>query len=149
MRVISDDERRARLGIRHALADPAPSVEDAVASVVCLHATEPANVHLAAFARSGASRDEVDRALYEDRTVVRQLAMRRTVFSSTDMNGHTPWKSAGRAIAPACAGGQRRMWGPRCSSVIPDGESRSGIACRIWRMNLDTVISAQARIHTH
>lgn len=81
MRVITDDERRARLGVRHALAGPAGSVEDAVASVVCLHATEPANLYLSAFARSGAARSEVERALYEDRTVVRQLAMRRTVFA--------------------------------------------------------------------
>ncbi|HEY4277696.1 MAG TPA: winged helix DNA-binding domain-containing protein [Conexibacter sp.] len=83
MRVISDDERRARLGARHALAGAAAaaSVEEAVAAVVCLHATEPANVYLSAFARCGASRDEVGRALYEDRTVVRQLAMRRTVFA--------------------------------------------------------------------
>jgi hypothetical protein len=81
VRVITDDERRARLGIRHALADPTASVEEAVAAVVCLHATEPANAYLSAFARSGASRDEVDCALYEDRTVVRQLAMRRTVFA--------------------------------------------------------------------
>ena len=81
MRVISDDERRARLGLRHALAEPASSIEEAVAAVVCLHATEPANVFLSAHARSGASRDEIDHALYEDRTVVRQLAMRRTVFA--------------------------------------------------------------------
>ena len=81
VRTISDDERRARLGIRHALADPAASVEEAAGSVVCLHATEPANVYLSAFARSGASRDEIDRALYEDRKVVRQLAMRRTLFA--------------------------------------------------------------------
>lgn len=81
MRVITDDERRARLGIRHALAGPAASVEEAVAAVVCMHATEPANVHLSGFARSGATRDDVDRALYKDRTVVRQLAMRRTVFA--------------------------------------------------------------------
>jgi hypothetical protein len=81
MRVISDDERRSRLGIRHALAGPVASVEEAVAAVVCLHATEPANGYLSAFARSGASREQVDRALYEDRTVVRQLAMRRTVFA--------------------------------------------------------------------
>ena len=80
MRVISDDERRARLGIRHALADAAASVEDAVAAVVCLHATEPANAYLSAFARSGASFEAVGRALYEDRTIARQLAMRRTVF---------------------------------------------------------------------
>ena len=81
MRVISDDERRARLGIRHALAAGAASVEAAVAAVVCLHATEPANVYLSAFARSGASFGEIERALYEDRTIARQLAMRRTVFA--------------------------------------------------------------------
>ncbi len=81
MRVITDEERRARLGVRHALASPAGSVEEAVAAVVCLHATEPANLYLSAAARSGAPRREVDRALYEDRTVVRQLAMRRTVFA--------------------------------------------------------------------
>lgn len=83
MRVITDDERRARLGTRHALAaaDRVACVEDAVRAVVCLHATEPANVYLAAFARSGASRDDIDGALYHDRTIVRQLAMRRTVFA--------------------------------------------------------------------
>jgi hypothetical protein len=81
MRVIGDEERRARLGVRHGLAAPVGSVEEAVAAVVCLHATEPANVHLSAFARCGAAREAVDRALYEDRTVVRQLAMRRTVFA--------------------------------------------------------------------
>ena len=81
MRVVSDDERRARLGVRHGLADPASSVEAATAAVVCLHATEPASTYLSAFARSGAARAEIDRALYEDRTVVRQLAMRRTLFA--------------------------------------------------------------------
>lgn len=80
MRVITDGERRARLGIRHALAKPAASVEEAVESVVCLHATEPANAYLSAFARTGAPGVEFERALYEDRTVVRQLAMRRTLF---------------------------------------------------------------------
>ena len=79
--MITDDERRARLGVRHALAGAVTSFEEAVAAVVCLHATEPANVHLSGFARSGATRDQVDRVLYEDRTVVRQLAMRRTVFA--------------------------------------------------------------------
>jgi len=80
MRVITDDERRARLGVRHALAGPAVSVEEATAAVVCLHATEPANAYLSAFARTGATADEIARALYDDRTIVRQLAMRRTAF---------------------------------------------------------------------
>jgi hypothetical protein len=56
------------------------SVEAAVAAMTCLHATEPASVHLSAHARSGATRDDVLRALHRDRTVVLQLAMRRTVF---------------------------------------------------------------------
>jgi hypothetical protein len=83
MRTVSDAERRARLAVRHALAPAhrAATVEAAVAAMTCLHATEPANVHLAAFARTGASREAIDRALFTDRTVVRQLAMRRTVFT--------------------------------------------------------------------
>lgn len=81
MRVVSDAERRDRLGLRHALATPVADTVTAARSVVCLHATEPANVYLSAWARSGASRDGVERALYVDRSVVRQLAMRRTVFA--------------------------------------------------------------------
>lgn len=83
LRTVTDDERRARLAIRHALAPEhrAASVEAAVAAMTCLHATEPASVHLAAHARSGATREDVLRALHEDRTVVLQLAMRRTVFA--------------------------------------------------------------------
>lgn len=78
---ITDDQRRARLARRHALAVPVGSVEEATAAMTCLHSTEPANVHLAAWARSGCSRADVDRALYVDRSVVKQLAMRRTVFA--------------------------------------------------------------------
>jgi hypothetical protein len=83
VRTITDHERRARLARRHALepGSVAPTVEAAVEAMTCLHATEPASVHLSAFARSGRSRDDIDRALFEDRTVVRQLAMRRTVFA--------------------------------------------------------------------
>jgi Winged helix DNA-binding domain len=53
----------------------------AAAAVVCLHATEPASVYLSAWARSGASRTDVDRSLYAERSIVKQLAMRRTVFA--------------------------------------------------------------------
>ena len=83
MRTVTDDERRSRLATRQALAPASrvETVEEAVEAVTCLHATEQANVYLSAFARSDASRKEVDRALYDDRTVVRQLAMRRTVFA--------------------------------------------------------------------
>jgi hypothetical protein len=82
-RTVSDDERRARLATRHALAveHRATSVEAAVRAMTCLHATEPASVYLSAQARTGATRAEVARALYEERSVVLQLAMRRTVFA--------------------------------------------------------------------
>ncbi len=82
MRVITDDERRARLAVRHALAPAGrvATVPEAVASTVCLHATEPANVYLSAYARSGATRAQIDDALHGERSVVRQLAMRRTLF---------------------------------------------------------------------
>src|SRR4029077_1165739 len=80
-RHVGDAERRARLGVRHALAEPVADTLAAARSVVCLHATERASVHLAAWARSAASVADVDRALYDDRSVVKQLAMRRTVFA--------------------------------------------------------------------
>ncbi|MCW2959411.1 MAG: winged helix DNA-binding protein [Solirubrobacterales bacterium] len=83
MRVITDDERRARLATRHALAlgSQVATVPAAVWAMVCLHATEPASVYLSAFARSRATRAQIDDALYAERSVVRQLAMRRTVFA--------------------------------------------------------------------
>lgn len=99
MHAISDDQRRARLWRRHALAAPAVSVEDAVASVVCLHATEPATVHLAVQARTGATRAQVDAALYDDRSVVKQLAMRRTLFGFPRALLPAVWGSASRRVA--------------------------------------------------
>jgi hypothetical protein len=83
IRTVSDEERRARLAVRHGLAGehrPA-SVDDAVAAMTCLHATEPASVYLSAHARTGATRAQIAHALYEERAVVLQLAMRRTVFA--------------------------------------------------------------------
>ena len=54
---------------------------DAACGVVCLHATDPATVYLSAWARMRSPSIElVDRALYDDRQVLRMLAMRRTMF---------------------------------------------------------------------
>ncbi|HET6711009.1 winged helix DNA-binding domain-containing protein [Amycolatopsis sp.] len=78
---ITAEQRRARLAVRHHLAAPAATVADAVAGVVALHATDPATVHLSASARlAGPAVPSVERALYEDRTLLRLLGMRRTVF---------------------------------------------------------------------
>jgi hypothetical protein len=85
MRTIGVDERRARLAVRHRLA-PSARIDDDVAaiarSVVVLHATDPSTVVLSALARM-AEPDvaAVQQALYADRTVVRMLGMRRTLFT--------------------------------------------------------------------
>lgn len=89
MRHLDDDERRRRLGTRHRLA---PGTRDgdvvaAAASVVGLHGTDPASTFLAAWARTeGVHVAEVERALYDDRSIVRVLAMRRTVFAVPAVN---------------------------------------------------------------
>ena len=83
MQQIGVGERRARLAVRHHVA-PGHRVEtvvDAARGIVCLHATDPATVYLSAWARmTDPSIEAVDRALYEDRQLVRMLAMRRTMF---------------------------------------------------------------------
>lgn len=49
--------------------------------MVCLHATDPVTVYLSAWARvDGMSVTDVERALYGDRSLVKHLAMRRTLF---------------------------------------------------------------------
>jgi hypothetical protein len=56
-------------------------VVEAADSVVCLHGTDPATVFLSAWARSRAlGIGDVERALYADRSLVKHLAMRRTLF---------------------------------------------------------------------
>ncbi|RGD59826.1 winged helix DNA-binding domain-containing protein [Kitasatospora xanthocidica] len=102
MPVIGDGERRARLGRRQLLAPSvrAARVEDVADAVVGLHATDAATVYLSACARlAEPSAAEVDRALYEDVSLVKLLSMRRTIFAVTE--GLAPYVSsaAARAIA--------------------------------------------------
>lgn len=83
MRHIDDDERRTRLARRHALhpAHRAADAEAATRAVTVLHATEPATVYLSLWARvDDLTVDDVDRVLFEQRSLVKQLAMRRTLF---------------------------------------------------------------------
>ncbi|NVI87308.1 winged helix DNA-binding domain-containing protein [Actinomadura sp. BRA 177] len=83
MRSMNPAERRARLALRHRLAPQARTddVVDIARSMVVLHATDPATVFLSVAARSiEAVPAAVERALYDDRTLLRMLAMRRTMF---------------------------------------------------------------------
>ena len=83
IRTVGAAERRARLATRHRLVPPrrSASVVEVARDLVALHATDPATVHLAAAARLRAPRvAAVERALYDDRDLIRILGMRRTMF---------------------------------------------------------------------
>ena len=76
-------ERRARLARRHSLApgSRAGDVVEAARRLVALHGTDPATVYLSAWARvEGMQVADMERALYRDRSLVKHLAMRRTLF---------------------------------------------------------------------
>lgn len=83
MRSIDVAERRARLAVRHRLAaaNRSDQVAEIVRSMVVLHATDPATVFLSVGSRSNTlTPSDVEQALYDDRTLLRMLAMRRTMF---------------------------------------------------------------------
>ena len=75
------EQRRARVVRRHHLRGDAADPLSAARSVVVLHATDPATVYLSVLARcADATVADVARTMYEDRAVVRMMAMRRTLF---------------------------------------------------------------------
>jgi hypothetical protein len=82
-RIVAPIERRLRLGATHHLApeSAADSVLAAAGDLVGFHATDPMTVYLSAWARV---RDfqtaDLDRALYDDRSLLKILGMRRTMF---------------------------------------------------------------------
>jgi hypothetical protein len=82
VRKIRPAERRARLGVRHLLAAPAPTALEAARGLVALHGTDPASVYLAAAARMRAPDvAAIEGEIYDERRLVRMLCMRRTVFT--------------------------------------------------------------------
>lgn len=101
---MTDDERRARLAVRHALAPACrvDSPEAATRAVTALHATEPATVYLSCWARvAGFEIADLDRALYAERSLVKQLAMRRTLFVFPRELLPSVWPSASARVAVA------------------------------------------------
>jgi hypothetical protein len=80
---IGDAQRRSRLAARHRLAARSASDDliEATRSVVALHSSDPATVYLSLRARSQAvTPGDIERSLYEDRSLVRLLGMRRTLY---------------------------------------------------------------------
>ncbi|MEV0295555.1 winged helix DNA-binding domain-containing protein [Nocardia sp. NPDC050710] len=128
MRSIDAAERRARLGVRHRLAPGmrGDDVAEVVRSLVVLHATDPATVFLSVGARTRAATPaHVEQALYEDRSLLRMLAMRRTMFvAPVDL---VPALQA--SCADALAEKQRRTYGRFLEQAgVVDGDVRAWLA---------------------
>lgn len=123
MRRFTVEERRARLARRHLLAQPC---DDAAAEVarrfVGLHATDPATPYLSLWARvSRFQRSNLDAALYADRTVVKHLAMRRTLwaFDAKDLSAVQSAASDGVAATEH----RKLITDVVKSGIAPDGEA--------------------------
>ncbi len=103
-RKFTDAQRRARLATRHRLAPSARTDDIAVItdSLVALHSTDPSTVYLAAVARmQHPSIEAVSAALYDDRTIVRHHAMRRTLWVFTPRTARWAHAACTAGLAPA------------------------------------------------
>jgi hypothetical protein len=104
-------ERRARLALRHRLAPDARASDPAevARSLVAVHGTDPSSVYLGILARmTDGGIADVERALYEDRTLIRLLGMRRTVFVTTPDLAAVVQAACSAAVA---AGERRKLLG--------------------------------------
>ena len=122
-RRITTEERRARLALRHRLADDtrAGNPVEVAANLVGLHSSDPATVFLAVMARMRApSVAAVEASLYDERTLVRIHGMRRTMWV-------LPLELAA-VVQAACTDGialreRRRLEKLLADSGIPDGSA--------------------------
>ena len=132
MRSFTLAERRARLGRRHLLTAPGDEPIAATARrFVGLHATDPATPYLTLWAR----RDDfavadLDDALYASRSVVKHLAMRRTLWAvatgdlpavqvaSSDRVGMTEHRKLIADVAKAGIAADGDLWLKRAASAV-------------------------------
>jgi hypothetical protein len=129
MRSFTVVERRARLARRHFLAGPAAgSIDDVVADLVGLHATDPATPYLSLWARlpSFAVAD-LDAELYERRTLVKHLAMRRTLW--TVRAEDLPLIQSGASDRVADNERRRLVADAQKAGITDDGDSWLDTAC--------------------
>jgi hypothetical protein len=123
-RTFTDAQRRARLATRHRLlaATRTDDVATIADSVVALHSTDPATVYLSAVARmEHPSIEVVSKALYDDRTVVRHHAMRRTLWVVTPQMAR--WAHAACTVAVATT-----QWKRLAKMVEDSGVATNGAA---------------------
>lgn len=98
---MSVEQRRTRLMGRHRLGvgQRAGSVAEAVEGVFVLHATDPATVYLSVLSRAPSVKlGDVTAAMYDERSLVKMLAMRRTMFVAPFDQAPLLHSAAGAAI---------------------------------------------------
>jgi hypothetical protein len=123
VRLVGDHERRARLARRQHLAPGWRGDDVAVVAgdIGGLHASDPATVLLAARARlRDATPQAIEHALYDERSLVRLLGMRRTMFVAPVDLAAVVQASSTRALIPR----ERRIAVTllESSNVTDDGE---------------------------
>ncbi|MEY9906837.1 hypothetical protein ABIA35_003059 [Catenulispora sp. MAP12-49] len=134
---MNNSERRARLATRHLLAPGtrAASAEAVADALVALHATDAATVYLSALARlRKPETGEVERALYDDRTLVRMHGMRQTLFV-------VPADLA--AVVQAST--TREMWGKERGSLLKSAADAGLDAAWLDRVEAATVAEVARR----
>jgi hypothetical protein len=139
VRHIGDDQRRHRLARRHAIVPGlrAPDVVAATRAMTVLHATEPATVHLSLFARvDGLRVADVETALQDDRELVKQLAMRRTLFVFPRDLLPAAWGSASARVA--AIEWKRVAKDVVAAGLTDDGDAWLRAACEAVRARLAT-----------
>lgn len=132
------EERRARLARRHFLASRSVSAESVSSALVGLHSSDPATPYLSLWARMPEfTVADLDSALYERRSLVKHLAMRRTL-----------WVVGSESLAAVQAAASDRVAANERRKLIADIE-KGGIAAdgAAW---LDTACAAVlAYLDTH
>ncbi len=127
---ISDEQSRARMLRQHRLiAETRADTPEAVAgSVIGLHATTASTVYLSTWARMHTfDVTDLERVLYTDRTLVRQLAMRRALVVFPRPALADAVSVVGTRVASTT---ELRKELPALDGVIPHGEGKawSGVA---------------------
>ena len=128
MRSFTVEERRRRLSRRHFLAESAGSVDGVVADLVGLHTTDPATPYLSLWARmAGFTVADLDADLYERRTLIKHLAMRRTLW--TVRTGDLPLIQSGASDRVADNERRRLAADAKKAGVAADAETWLNAAC--------------------
>jgi hypothetical protein len=100
--LITTTERRQRLVARHHLLDRAGSVEEAAESVVGFHSSDPVSVFLSCWARvEGFRVEDLDEAMYDRKSLIRMLGMRRTLFVQSPGMAAIMNEACTRHLAPS------------------------------------------------